>query len=245
MTKIFRNGLTIFDHEGIRPAVSAGDTLTVFWAKGDTRTTSLSIEWDEANKSRWIATVPLTTAWKRYALTPIDFLSWENPAKIARRGFDPSNAARITAGLNQIHSQVPPGSHEFWVAQIGTTSDPSRGSLSAGLPQIDSVSPEYKVYPITTACRLVERTASGASAQIEEAGLGAGQLSSPYPRPSGLGFGKLRGWRFQPVINAVDSQSGQFRGSPAAWWSAARSLSLSQPPRGSRLRSIARRFAGR
>ncbi|MCX5759348.1 MAG: hypothetical protein NTU83_12735, partial [Candidatus Hydrogenedentes bacterium] len=55
-----------------------GQTLTVFSAKGGPQTHSLAVEWQEKDGSRWIATVPLTTEWRRYVLAPEDFKYWES-----------------------------------------------------------------------------------------------------------------------------------------------------------------------
>ncbi|MBC7328679.1 flavodoxin family protein, partial [bacterium] len=77
--------------------------LTCFWAKGDKNTGAMLVEWREKDGSRWIATVPLSTSWQYYALTPEKFAYWpDNPSK-GRGGpgdhFNPQNAERLSIGL--------------------------------------------------------------------------------------------------------------------------------------------------
>jgi len=55
-------------------AFADGHGLLCFRAKGDANTPQLSIECNEKDGSRWIATVELTPQWRNYVLWPSDLL---------------------------------------------------------------------------------------------------------------------------------------------------------------------------
>jgi len=78
------------------PTFPDGRTMTVFSARGGPHTSGLSVEWDDKDGSRWIATVPLTPRWRRYSLPPSAFHSWTNTDERARQGFRPEDADRRT-----------------------------------------------------------------------------------------------------------------------------------------------------
>jgi len=178
-------------------------TLTVFWAHGDARTTSIAIEWDERNGSRWIATVPITRSWRRYALSPDRFTPWQNPPDIERQGFHPSAAAGFSFGLSKSHTDSSDGKHEYWVAQIGVAADVATAVGATPRPiAMDGLWPAYKVFPIHGKVNLTVGEPS------------PGALSSPHARPSGLGILKDRRWRWQSIVSASDASTGQWRGSP-------------------------------
>ncbi|MGQ9524143.1 MAG: hypothetical protein ACUVTZ_04800, partial [Armatimonadota bacterium] len=102
----------------------SGAPLTVFWAKGDSNTTSFQVEWREKDGSRWIATVPLTTRWKRYFLPPDRFAYWPDSRSIGRGGtgdcFRPENAEYLAVGLAMSHGSHTRGRHVFWLAALSS-----------------------------------------------------------------------------------------------------------------------------
>ncbi|MDR3710778.1 MAG: hypothetical protein P4L33_20965 [Capsulimonadaceae bacterium] len=202
---------------GAASPFQSGDTVTSLWAKGDGKTGALAIEWDERDKSRWIATIPLTPLWRRFTLTPSDFHSWQNPASVAKRGFQPENACLLTVGVNQSHAQAHDGPHQFWVAQIGTMNDIRDAPRGGELPSIDGLSPAYKRFAIGSAVRLQYRTEDGQDFVKSRVVFAPGSLSSAFSRQSGLGFQQGREWRFQPVATAMDAESGDWRGTPVAY----------------------------
>jgi hypothetical protein len=191
-------------------------TLTVFAAKGNQNTTSLSVEWDEKDGSRWIAVVPLSQQWRRYTLRPEDFKFWESvPARAADR-FHPENAVSVHIGLAQSHTNCPAGPKEYWVSGFGAsklTPEMEQAFLRPIIPKFEILSPGYKFFETRDAAKLVTST--------DQAVLPLGEFAAPevtgsvHPRPSGGGFDKGRLWRWIPLLEAR-SDNGQWRGVPAS-----------------------------
>ena len=137
----------------------AGHLLTCFRARGGPRTHQLSLEWTEEDGSRWIATVDLTSDWKNYALPPEAFKAWQPPA--GRGGKDDRlnvrKAVRCTVGLAISHTALAGARHEYWFDNLGTAPHPfGEVALPASptFPRLESFSPEYLFFPITTPVRL-------------------------------------------------------------------------------------------
>lgn len=127
-----------------------GETLMCFWAKGDNHTRALSIEWRERDGSRWVATVPLSTEWRRYVLDPADFRYWQdNPSK-GRGGrgdrLQPENAVELSIGVARSFASYPADTPlEAAIADIRV------GRLSLPLPTppdfaLEGIAPWYKFY---------------------------------------------------------------------------------------------------
>jgi len=198
-----------------------GHTLTCFWAKGSKRTREVAIEWAERDGSRWIATVPLSTTWRHYALTPQEFRYWrDNPAK--NRGgaedcLNPANASRIVFGLAFTHTHVPPGEHTFWIDEVGTAPNPHPRltRLTADRPDeltLDTLCPGYKFYPITSGRRFA---ISDRQAIVPPTNVPRPRTpQSSHVRPQATGCDKKRPWRWVPLIEAVD-RHGRRCGFPA------------------------------
>jgi hypothetical protein len=181
-----------------------GNTLTVFYAKGDSNTTQGYIEWVEMDGSRWIGVFPLYQDWRMYVLTPEDFTFWQsNPARGFKGDkFNPANAQYISMGLSFSFTGVTFGSHEYWMGPIGT--DSMKGEYrqlveSRYLPVADTLSPSYKYF----------QTDSAASLSVRN-----DQSIITNARPRGVGFNKAKGWRWIPLIEAK-SAKGEWRGNPA------------------------------
>lgn len=193
------------------------DTLT-FWAKGDARTTQLSVEVNERDGSRWIAVVPLTTQWAYHVLAPEDFLYWKDARVTVPRGntgdrFSPTNMTRVIVGLAESHtSAVGPGAHTFWVARFGSLVNPFQGveKASQGFPAIETVTPSYKHYPLRDVASIVP--APGQTI-VTDAVPGKVAAHSAIARPTVAGFGNNRKWRYIPLLQAKDGK-GQMRGTP-------------------------------
>jgi hypothetical protein len=132
----------------------ANHTLTCFRAKGGPHTRQLALEWDEEDGSRWIATVDLTPQWKDYTLLPERFKAWPVPGMGGlRRGFDPAKAVSCAVGLALSHTAVEGYEHEYWFAGLGTAPNPFGAAALPEQPEVpvlESVSPSYQCYPITT-----------------------------------------------------------------------------------------------
>lgn len=197
-----------------------GASWTCFWAKGDANTSEVALEWDERDGSRWIATVPITTDWRPYALPPSAFKRWTAPN--GRETFNPANATSLCVGLADTHTQqVGHGPHTLWLDEFGTAAPPRESGDALALvghdeplPLLEGVSPQYKLYPVT----------SGRSWRVDPhgvLGMGAnGRLPvppptclAPHPRPNGSGFGKGRPWRYVPLLELLDDHA-EVAGSP-------------------------------
>lgn len=199
------------------PTFPDGRTMTVFSARGGPHTSGLSVEWDDKDGSRWIATVPLTPRWRRYSLPPSAFHSWTNTDERARQGFRPEDADRLAVGLAFSHTGTVGGKQEYWVSPIGTATSeeaPAAPSEAQDLAPLETLTPATKFFPIHGAIRLAGGTI--ASPAFPE---------SAQPRPSGTGYAKGRTARWISLLDAEDAKTGEWRGTLAT-------LRLSLPARG-------------
>jgi len=202
------NGWDTFNSPPVTSAAfPGGRTMTVFSAKGGPRTSGLSIEWDEKDGSRWIATIPLTPRWQRYSLPPSAFHTWQNTDGRAPQGFHPENADRLAVGLAFSHTGGVGGKHEYWVSSLGTATPeeaPAAPSEAGKLAPLETLTPAYKFFPIHGPIRLA-----------------GGAITPPMfpessqPRPSGAGYAKGRGARWVSLLDAADAKTGEWRGSLA------------------------------
>ncbi len=217
-------GWDTFESTEMESPFPAGHVLTQFWAKGDGRTDRLAIEWREKDGSRWIATVPLAPAWKRYALLPTAFQYWQDSASQGRGGpgdrFNPARARRLTFGLSYTHTPtVGGGRHEFYIDEIATATMPEgmtgiENILQADpvVPIIEGISPAYKLYDVPGLKGL--RPDSRQTVWQPRLPLPA-RTMAVHPRPQGTGFRKDRRWRWVPLLEALN-RDGRPGGSPAA-----------------------------
>ena len=216
-------GWNTYASPAIEGMFADGHDLLCFWAKGDAATTKLSVEMNEADGSRWIAVVPLTTEWKRLALTSGDFSYWsDSPTGNARGGsrdrFNPQQANRIVVGLAHSHTgSGGDGPNTFWLDRLGTAVNPFAdftGSTAGTALALESIYPSYKVYDL----RGVARLTAAAGQSIVSPGFTAPAPTaavSSFVRPKGKGVGHDRKWRWIPLVSAVDG-TGVVRG--AAMW---------------------------
>lgn len=202
----------------VENAFPAGHTLTVFSAKGGPNTSQLAVEWTEKDGSRWIATVPLTTEWRRYVLTPNDFRYWHSVPNRGGRGdgFRPENAQATAIGLALTHTEaIGAGKHEYWVGPFGTaqmTPEYEQILSAQDPPALDTLSPSYKLFSCSEVGSIVSRSDQALIEQVRF--VTPEVLRSPHPRPRGGGFEKGRDWRWIPLLEAR-SASGEWRGTPA------------------------------
>jgi hypothetical protein len=194
-----------------------GHSLTLIMAKGDGKTGSISVEWNEKDNSRWIAVIPLTAKWCQHVLRPEDFKYWNsNPLRGgAGDKFNPENATSIAIGVANSHTGVNPGPHEYWVGPIGTAAmtpemQNSLNELTANNPLVlDTVSPGYKFFPCTQTDKLTVRADQ---TMVSTGELPFAETLSTSPRPGGGGFNKGRGWRWISLVEATGG--GEWRGNP-------------------------------
>lgn len=215
-----------WDHFGqaIPRAFADGRSLLCFRARGDAATPQLAVECIEQDRSRWIATVELSTDWRPVVLRPSDFSYW--PDSPARRGgagdrLEPANLASIHIGLSQSHTpRCEPGPHTFWIQDLATAADPNPDEPDFHVPDIEGLCPSYKLYVLPTSLVLRERTgristSTGSSPLPNPLSIkGVSLQLSAYalaPRETGLGFDRQRACRFVPVVDACDT-TGRHRG---------------------------------
>jgi hypothetical protein len=203
----------------------ANQTLTCFRAKGGPHTRQLSLEWRENNDSRWIATVDLTTEWRDYTLLPDRFKAWPVPSPSERRGhFRPERAVRCCVGLSMSHTAVEGNQHEYWFDDLGTAANPfgdEAPPAEAQVPVLESVSPSYQCFPITTPVVGGADYQKVALEDWERVGGGRlGEVSLPVvglnPRARGVGFDQGRAYRWEPVLGAYDAGNRDYRGALGA-----------------------------
>ncbi|HNT35597.1 MAG TPA: hypothetical protein PKH07_11420, partial [bacterium] len=193
-------------------------TLTVFSAKGGLKTTQLAVEWTETNGSRWIATIPLTTEWRRYILKPSDFKLWYDFVSTEPYGkvFDPTKAKQISFSLAFTHTTaIGEGAHEYSIAHLGTAAPTGEYQVLAEMtrpPALETLSPTYKFYEMTDVGSVESR--SDQSVVSRRSYAVPKSLRSSYARPKGSGFDKDRDWRWIPLLEACSSE-GDWRGFPA------------------------------
>jgi hypothetical protein len=192
-------------------------TLTCFWAKGEPRTTHLTIEWQETDGSRWMTAVPLTRQWRRYVLTPQDLAYWPDNPAVGRGGagdrFHPEKARLLAFGLAKSHSPLPDGPHTYWIADLGVAKAPF---ALAGEPPpiIEAVSPTYKTYAPSGAREIV--SAAGQAVVAADLRLPPPpDLRCPIYRTRGLGLQGARMGRWIPLLIARDGK-GRQRGCAAS-----------------------------
>jgi len=199
-----------------------GRTLTCFRAHGTRQTTEMSIEWDEQDGSRWIATIDLGPEWKSYCLPPESFRFWESTTGRGGTGdhLDVRRAVRLSVGLARSHSSTLPGTHhEYWVGNIGSARSPFAGlpsSDAADVPQIDTLSPGWKFYSMHGTVKLAapEGLALVSPARLQPPDEGDALPQAMQPRPRAVGFNQERPWRWQPLVEARSPQ-GDYRGAMA------------------------------
>ncbi|HOC56203.1 MAG TPA: hypothetical protein PKI20_11335 [Verrucomicrobiota bacterium] len=221
-------------------------TLTCFRARGGPHTRQLALEWDEADGSRWIATVDLTPEWKHYTLLPDRFKAWPIETASPQRRFNPAKAVRFWVGLALSHTALQGDRHEYWFDDLGTAPNPFGDLLppmDSNLPALESVSPGYQCYPITTPVvvradhqkvaleewegRPGSVKGGRASSQAQTSvGLPLDQGSrgrSPsqmvvglHHRARGVGFNQQRAFRWEPLLGAYDAATQDYRGALGA-----------------------------
>ena len=188
--------------------------VTVFFAKGSKATDYLTIEWCEKDGSRWITSVPLSTDWQFYALTPDRFKLWEFPSR-AGTSFNPQNAVKVCIGLTMSHSPIAGGRHEFWVAGLGTAPITPQHQIllqTTDLPKLELFYPEYKFYTSND----VRSISTDTELALKELAMSVPkQFLLIHPRPRGGGFDKHRSWRWIPLIHAWGKKK-DYRGTISA-----------------------------
>jgi len=218
-------GWQTFGSPGLEQPFPPGHTLTCFRARGGPHTRQLALEWDEADGSRWIATVDLAADWRDYALVPERFKPWPVESGAGQRRFNPAKAVRFWVGVALSHTALEGEQHEYWFDHLGTAPSPYGDAvmpLEPNIPILESVSPSYQCYPITTP---VVVRADHLKAALEEWENGEEQGSRGRshsqgvglnPRSRGVGFEQGRPYRWEPLLGAYDTSTRDYRGAVGA-----------------------------
>ncbi len=174
-----------------------------FRAKGSASTTALAVEIAERDGSRWIATIPLTPKWERFALPDTAFALWDPDRRSKRQGpgdhLNLTQADSVSVGLALTHTRVPAGSHAYSIADLGSAVGPSLPDLVQP-PVLDTISPMYKVYPVRGARSL--SASKGSTLVAAPAPELPARIFSTHPRPA-TGFAKGRKWRWLPLLEVT------------------------------------------
>ena len=106
------------------PFPKAGDTNALsIWLKADANTPKVAIELREADGSRWIIAVDVTTDWQRYVIPDWRFGYWQDSTSEGRG--EPGDYVKlpqvrsINVGQAFSHSGHLPGDHNLWFDQVG------------------------------------------------------------------------------------------------------------------------------
>jgi hypothetical protein len=208
------DGWDSFSH-ALEKGFPEGNNLLCFRAKGDASTPQLSIECDERDGARWIATVDLSTDWRAYVLRPYNFAFWHDSK--AKRGpgsvLNPANIESVHFGLSGSHTpKCKPGPHTFWFADVATAADPNMEEPDVRIPDIEGLCPSYKLYPLSEIASLrVVSPLQSAIRNPQSAIPFTGKGYSPVWREGGIGFDRDRAWRWVRVLDAYDA-TGRNRG---------------------------------
>jgi hypothetical protein len=202
-----------------------GHTLTCLRAKGGPRTRQLALEWREGDGSRWIATVDLTPEWKNYTLLPDRFKAWPVPAPGEKRGwFHPDQAAGCCVGLAMSHTALEGDQHEYWFDELGTAPNPLGDEMlpaESHIPGLESISPGYQCFPITTPVVVRADHQKVAWEEWERMGRTTERQDALscvglQPRARGVGFEQERAFRWEPLLGAYDAATRDYRGAVGA-----------------------------
>ena len=165
---------------------------------------NLSIELQEKDMSRWIASFAVQKDWDTYLL-PVDaFRPWESPHRNKaddRVRFE--NIDLIAVGISDSHtSGVQAGASYNFALQSIEALPKGQESGNRFYPKdftLECVAPSYKSYKLDGFMTLV----SG-----ERRFDYRGTAVSPVPRMLGLGIGMNRPWRFIPIATARNEAGG-------------------------------------
>jgi hypothetical protein len=197
-----------------------GDDLLLFHAKGDERTSQLSVEIQEEDGSRWIATCPITTQWERVTVPLSEFHYWQDsPTKRARGQagdqLNPARASKVNFGFSSTHTPaIGGGAHTVWIADLGTAKSPVSSPVGKGTGlsgSIPTIYPRYKLHSLTGYAK--ERASEGGlRVPVMKGSIMDGRIHRVcgIPRTMGSGFGRDHKWRFVPITIAQGKEGQGF-----------------------------------
>jgi len=203
-------GLSGWDNaQATFPREQAEDANAVsIWLKADAATPTVAMELGEADGSRWITSVDVTTDWQRYVIPAWQFGFWRDSRSEGRGGegdtVQLSQVRYLNVGQAFSHTGRLPGDHTIWFDQIGVAKvDLPRVSAAEALDL--PVFSDYEVY------RFGRSTAVVSPGQTILPVLGA-----PLPLGDGgwsaIGFAFPNESRYVSLLDAKD-EAGRVSGS--------------------------------
>ncbi|MBP5672948.1 MAG: hypothetical protein J6X49_11195, partial [Victivallales bacterium] len=162
-----------------------GHDLMCLSVKGNPNVRSMCIELVETDGSRWIATAPVSTEWRKQGLEAADFRFWHDCSPTKPRGgkgdvVNFSNVRTISVGLADTHTPGSAGADlEFWIKDMGTAVNPYKSADApvVNFAYMETYYPAYKQFPIK-----------------ERPG-----CFSTMNRWQGRGFNQKASWRYRPL----------------------------------------------
>jgi len=192
-----------------------GHTLTCFWAKGDARTSHMSVTWDDQDDVRWIAAVDLSPEWCHYALRPEDFKRTDRrraPAAL----FNPAQAVHLGFGVGETHDPGPVSDQTYWVAAVGAAPSPFPVAEPEP-PMLPGFSPVYKTYEMQldgSSHQLAPDPDQRFFPSVAPVPI-SGRVISPQWGQRGLGSDPGPRGRWIPLLR-VSTKDGHYRGAAAS-----------------------------
>lgn len=181
------------------------DDVIVFTARTTESAGALAVEISERDGSRWIASVSLTSTWKRVVLSVADFRYWHD-SKPKGRGhagdqLNPEQVVRIGFGVSNSHTPSAMGqAQKIWIADLGSARNPfSHQQSRAACGEWETVYPTFKTH--TLSGRLHVEAADQPSRTSLD-----GAVVCAIPRPLGNGIDRNPVYRFIPLARVSDAQ---------------------------------------
>jgi len=201
--KVFVENLTSWDLVNANCKVPSHHDAVAFWAKGDSVTPGLYIEFTENDGSRWYTTVELTDEWQYYVVPESKFKIWDSPFREGT-SFDLSNAVQCGAGFAMSGQVISTGPHTFYLDDLATIKNTFTELAADSEVAIDGFSPLYELYPITNgaAVKAHENQIYVADADF----VLPEKMFSCSPGRQAIGFDTGRVSRFIPLLEVTDEK---------------------------------------
>ena len=200
--KVYVENLTSWDLVNSTCTVPADNDAVAFWAKGDSATQSLYIEFAEKDGSRWYTTVTLSDEWTYYVIPESKFTIWDSP-KRAGTSFNLSDAVSCGAGFAMSGQVIASGAHTFYLDDFSTIRNTLTELTADTGIVIDGISPSYELYPITNGAKV---TAYSNQVYVSDADYTLpSSLFSCSPGRQALGYDTGRVSRFIPLLEVTDA----------------------------------------
>lgn len=198
-------GWDVFHSPSSARIFGSDDDVIVFSARTTEPAGALAVEVSERDGSRWIASVSLTSAWKRIVLSAADFRYWPD-SKSKGRGhagdqLNPEQVVRIGFGVSNSHTPSMMGRvQKIWVADLGSARNPFVQQQSrATCGEWETIYPAFKTHTLTGRLDLVADDVPGRQSLT-------GAVVCAIPRPLGAGIDRNPVYRFIPLARVSDAQ---------------------------------------